>query len=153
MSYKLKSAFIVLLWIAQFAPLATHADVYRWVDEEGAMHFSDKPNSHPSAEKVEIKTGVVIKDVDQQRRLKKQKHLLSVIEEERKIKQKKQAEKKKKKEARKKSCKEARKTLNEYLASGQLYDIDKEGNKIYLSDQEREQEIKKAKEAVKYWCK
>ena len=158
MGYKLKNILIrkilvLLLWIFQVTPLGAHAEVYRWVDEQGTMHFSDKPNRHTSAEKIEIKTGAVNKDASQERRLKDQKHLLSVLEEERKIKQQKQIEKQKKKEEKKKSCKKARETLNEYLTSGQLYDLDKEGNKIYLSDDEREQEIKKATDAVDYWCK
>lgn len=153
MGNKIKRAFIISLGFFLYIPLATHADVYRWVDEEGGVHFSDKPKSHPSAEKIEIKTDTVRPDPNQQKRLKYQQHLLSVIEEERNIKQKKLAEKKKKKEERKKSCKKARKTLDEYLTSGQLYGIDKKGNKFYLSDDEREQEIKKAKEVVKYWCK
>lgn len=153
MGYKMKRVFVISLVLFLYAPLATHADVYRWVDEEGGVHFSDRPKSHPSAEKIEIKTDTVHQDPNQQKRLKYQQHLLSVIEEERKIKQKKLAEKKKRKEEKKKSCKKARKTLDEYLTSGQLYNINKDGSKFYLSDDEREQEIKKAKEVVKYWCK
>jgi hypothetical protein len=127
--------------------------VYRWVDEEGVSHFSDKPNKHPSEEKIEIKTDAVRKSPVQHQRLRKQKHLLSVMDEERKIKQQKQVEEKKKKDAKAHNCKSARKTLDNYLTTGRIFDIDKSGNKVYLSDQERDNEIQRARDIVKYWCK
>lgn len=35
------------------APLALAATVYKWVDENGVVHYSDQP--HPNAEKVHVK--------------------------------------------------------------------------------------------------
>jgi len=35
------------------APLAVAATVYKWVDENGVVHYSDQP--HPNAEKVHVK--------------------------------------------------------------------------------------------------
>jgi hypothetical protein len=35
------------------APLALGATVYKWVDENGVVHYSDQP--HPNAEKVHVK--------------------------------------------------------------------------------------------------
>lgn len=152
MGYKLKSVFILLQGMLLLSSLATHADVYRWVDEEGGVHFSDKPKSHPLAEKIEIKMDVVNKDPGQQKRLKDQQHLLSVFEEERKIKQQKIAEEKKKQQERKKKCQYARKTLEDYEGSP-LYDKDENGEKVYLSEQEREKEVQRVREAIKYWCR
>lgn len=151
MSTRINSISIALLLILQQASLAAHADVYRWVDEEGIVHYSDKPKNLQSAEKIEIKMGSVLKDDNQQERMKKQKRLLSAIKEERNIKKQKQAEKRKVKKKRKLRCQQARNTLNNFDGR-RLYNIDKDGNRVYLSDQAREQEAQRARDAITYWC-
>ena len=145
--------YIVMLATLQAISSMAQAEVYRWVDEDGVAHFTDKPKSHPDAEKIEIKTDALNKDSNQSQRLKKQRRLLNVIDEERRIKQQEQEKEKQEKLARQKKCKNAKNTLDSYLRSGQLFDVDKNGNKFYLSDQEREQEIQRMKKIVEYWCK
>ena len=143
----------LLLALIFLASLSVQADVYRWVDKDGAIHFGDKPANKQSAEKVEIKTNVGTNNQSQGNRLRKQQHLLSVMDEERKINEQKQAKEKKDKQVVISNCKSAQTTLNDYLRSGVLFNVDESGNKTYLSDQQREEEIKKARETVKYWCK
>ena len=143
----------LLLALIFLASLSVQADVYRWVDKDGAIHFGDKPANKQSAEKVEIKTNVGTNNQSQGNRLRKQQHLLSVMDEERKINEQKQAKEKKDKQVVISNCKSAQTTLNYYLRSGVLFNVDESGNKTYLSDQQREEEIKKARETVKYWCK
>ena len=43
---------ISILLICLLAGLGAYADVFRWVDEEGVVHFSDRP--HEGAETVEL---------------------------------------------------------------------------------------------------
>jgi len=148
-----KNISCLLLATIFLASLSIQADVYRWVDENGSVHFGDKPANKQSAEKIEIKQDEAANSPSQGNRLRKQQHLLSVMDEERKINKKKQAQEKKDKQEIIMNCKRAKKTLDDYLRSGVLFDIDKSGNKAYLSDQQREEEIKKAREAVEYWCK
>ena len=72
--------------------------------------------------------------------------------EERKIKKQRQAQEKENKEIVIENCNKAKKALADNLKYGLLFETDKAGNKVYLSDQEREEEIKKYREAVKQWC-
>lgn len=46
------------LLICLLAPLAAQAEVYKWVDADGALHFADSPPTAPSGEveQVEIQT-------------------------------------------------------------------------------------------------
>ena len=143
----------LLLATISLALLSVQADVYRWVDKDGAVHFGDKPANKQSAEKVEIKSNAGTGNQNQSNRLKRQQHLLSVMDEERKINEQKQAMEKKDKQVVISNCKRARKMLDNYLRSGVLFDVDKSGNKIYLSDQQREEAIKRARDDVEYWCK
>ena len=142
----------LLLASISLASLSVQADVYRWVDKDGAVHFGDKPANKLSAEKIEIKTNAGTSNQNQSNRLRRQQHLLSVMDEERKINEQKQAREKKDKQVVISNCKRARKTLDNYLRSGVLFDIDKSGNKTYLSDQQREEAIKRAKDDVETWC-
>ncbi|MCP3662483.1 MAG: DUF4124 domain-containing protein [Gammaproteobacteria bacterium] len=48
---------IALVWVAVFlaaASLAVSAGIYRWVDESGRVHFTDKPPQEVGAESVSI---------------------------------------------------------------------------------------------------
>lgn len=135
------------------ASLSVQADVYRWVDKDGAVHFGDKPANKQSAEKVEIKTNAGTNNQRQGNQLRKQQHLLSVMDEERKINKQKQAKEKKDKQVVIANCKRAQKMLDGYRRSGVLFNVDKSGNKTYLSDQQREEAIKRARDDVETWCK
>lgn len=153
MENKLAAICIVLLAGLQAILSIAQAEVYRWVDEDGAVHFGDKPAHKQSAEKIEIRKEETANVPDQGNRLKKQQRLLSAMDEERKINKKKQAQEKKGKQEVIANCNYAKKTLDDYLQSGSLFDVDKSGNKVYFSDQQREEEIQKVREAVEYWCK
>lgn len=45
----------VILMIALFVSSAVSAEVYRWVDENGTVHFSDSPNRKGDSEQVQIR--------------------------------------------------------------------------------------------------
>ncbi|HEX4648857.1 MAG TPA: DUF4124 domain-containing protein [Steroidobacteraceae bacterium] len=42
----------LLILVALICPLAAAATVYKWVDENGVVHYSDQP--HPNAEKLQV---------------------------------------------------------------------------------------------------
>lgn len=44
--------WMTLFLLLMFSAGAVAAEVWRWVDEDGVMHFSDRP--HPGAERVEL---------------------------------------------------------------------------------------------------
>ena len=51
-----------LLTLAALVLLATavHAKIYKWVDENGSIHFSDKPYSQDAKEVKVKRTGIVV---------------------------------------------------------------------------------------------
>lgn len=49
-----KLARIALPITILFAVSSLHAEVYRWVDEKGKIHFSDSPKENANADTVEI---------------------------------------------------------------------------------------------------
>src|SRR5216684_7582189 len=53
----MRRLLFTLIWIV--CPLAFAATVYKWVDENGVVHYSDQP--HPNAEKVHVEAAQTYK--------------------------------------------------------------------------------------------
>ncbi len=79
--------------------------------------------------------------------------LLEQYKREREEKKEEAAKKRKEKKQRKAKCEYAKTRLTEYLEHGSLYKRLPNQERKYLSDQERNAEISKARAEVKKWCK
>ncbi len=139
--------FIVLLLSG---PLSVRAEVYRWVDEHGQMHFGDqareastsaiKPHSRPPTQ------------ADQQQRMQKTRKLLNAYQIERQQLQEQKAKQKEQAEKRKKDCFQARENLRKYTDYGNIYQLGEDGKREYLSEQERTALVQRSREAVARLC-
>lgn len=133
---------------------AIHAEVYRWVDERGKVHFSDRPNQG-GAQKLEINEPSDAAGIDQQRldaeRRMQQEKLLDAYREERELRQQ---ERRKAEEAgrqRSTNCAYARNRLREY-GNSRLYEPLEDGGRRYLDSDERQREIDRVRASVEHWC-
>jgi len=61
---RLKLHLIALLLTVFCTPI--HAEIYKWVDENGKVHFSDAPHEEAKAETIEVKPAVKIGTVKPQ---------------------------------------------------------------------------------------
>ena len=104
-----------------------HAEIYKWVDENGKVHFDDHPGgANTNKEKVKIKSSETSSTTgtELQERLGKEKKLLEVYEQERLGKDLKKAEQQKKKKKLKKICAEAKDYQKTVDSSSGLYNLD-----------------------------
>lgn len=128
------------------------AGVYKWTDEDGRVHYSDKPGDN-AAEEIEIEEqhtpGKNKKSLD---RKVKQERLLQLFAEEREEKKKQQIDEINEKIARKNTCNKARNYRQEILASGYLYEEDEKGNKRILSTEEFEEHLGKTEKLIQENC-
>lgn len=131
--------------------IALAADAYRWVDEEGKVHYGDQRGAG-AAESLKLKASPASDSAYEARQLRQQK-LLEIYAEDRKEKQLKATQEKKEKETRKQNCTTAQGQLFSYEHAAYLYKYDKDGNRIILSDQEHAKAHQAAKDAVNQWCK
>ncbi len=132
------------------------AEVYRWVDEDGRVHFGDRPGA-VEADKLDIPDPPPQKlDVDQQQldaeRNAERQRLLDAFEEEREMKQRAKQEREAKERERQHNCIYARDILREYENTGSIYEPLAGGKRRYLSASERRQEIERARQEVRRWC-
>jgi hypothetical protein len=129
------------------------AGVYRWVDENGKVHYGDRPGAAEDAAEIQIKQNKTTTSSapDAAERAETRQRLLEQYETERL--QKREAAAKKKAEAKKreKNCAIAKNRLRIYKSSA-LYEDGPDGERRYLSDAEYEKALAKARADVERWC-
>ena len=141
-----------LLLLGLLLPVAVaQAEVYRWVDEKGRVHYGDRPAGN-EAERVELHTRPTEKDPGMEQRRKKQQKLLKVLEEERRKKEAAQAEARAEQEAREQDCKKARERLSRYRNANFIYTEKEDGSRVILEGEEYERVLREAREAVQRFC-
>ena len=129
-----------------------HAEIYKWTDENGQVHYGERPKN-PDTKKMEIKSSASKSDGDLEKRREKQKKLLQAYEDERAEKKQQRAEAEKEKRESKQNCaslKDHHKTLKQ---TNLYYDLDEEGNRVYLDEAVLKKDIAEAEELIRKHCK
>jgi len=148
----LKSIFSILLLLGT---QHTVAGVFKWVDENGRVHYSDKPVGD-KATTVDIAPPpprVNSNSSDNQDRKTRANKYLRARELERAEIEQKQKEKKRLQAERKVKCKAAKKEYRRQIRAQALYYENKDGSRTYLENNERKKSHAEAKAEVKKWCK
>ncbi len=138
-------ASIIAVSLSLFALSPLHAGIYKWVDENGQVHYGEQPGN-TGAEKVTIRQNETTKP----RPIKKDDKEATD----------KQAEKpaepeppKISKKEKRKLCNEAKSDLAEIASRGRLREINKKGEYIYLTDPQKQQRITAAKKKQREFCR
>jgi lysyl-tRNA synthetase class II len=129
---------------------ASAAEVYKWEDDQGQVHYGRKPPDDGAAA-IEIKP---YHETDQAtlKRIEKNKKLLRIFEEERQISKQEAMEARKEEEERRKQCIRAKKALENLNFSGRLYRLNENGEKVFLSEEERNNEKQAIRKQMKKVC-
>ncbi|MCU7929688.1 MAG: DUF4124 domain-containing protein [Candidatus Thiodiazotropha sp. (ex Codakia rugifera)] len=141
-----------LFFVLLFETCQLEAGVYKWIDEQGRVQFSDRPVTGKSTE-------VKIKDhspspvqIDEDRK-QKTRRMLDVYKEDRAAKKEASQKQKEKKKKRKQNCVRAKDQYASHSRASGIYDFGKDGDRRYLSDVERNRHMKKLKAEIARWCK
>lgn len=133
------------------------ADVYRWEDENGRVHFGDRPPASETAEATTVETqnspasspasapSASDREVTRQR-------LLDQYQKERDARKEAAQRKREEEERRAFQCARARDQLRSYQTHPVLYELLPNGERRFLSDAERERTLAEAEQAVAHWC-
>ena len=143
---------MLLLALLLTAPLSHASGIYKWVDEDGQVHYSQKkPLSKPAEQIKEAPPPANDPDAargDLQRQL-------DAFDERRAQRDEAFAEQQRKEEAagvRKQNCETARKNLANLRRGGNNAYMTPEGEVIRLTDDERARRIEAAKQGIKDNC-
>ena len=153
----MKSSVKLLMAIAALLAAATvAAQVYRWVDKDGKVQYTDTPpppdlkgtakkiDTRPASGGVSVSSPAASKGPDTKAADKRK------ADEE---KEKKAAADSEAAAADEENCREARAALNEYESGKPLLRTDENGERKLVNDDERQSRIQKAKAAIAASCK
>jgi len=148
----IRSIFLATLIFIQ--PVLVHAGIYRWTDEAGNVHFSDKPVSEKATEvKVKVRPSLPVnKQTLEKRRLRTEQYLRGREQERAEI-DKQQKEKKQFRKKRKRKCLTAQKEYGRMSRARTIYYKGKDGARDYVGDNQRTKLLAAAKADIKRWCK
>ena len=133
---------------------AAAGEIYKWVDEDGNVHYEDRPSGMPTEERLALNYRRTDSGAVQQRVAARHDREASRAEARSQAEAAKQeaAENAAAAEERKQACERARARLETYLQSPRLYRTDADGERVYLDDEQRQEARRKAEEQVTEFC-
>jgi len=142
---------LLIIWLLFLSPaLAAEAEIYKWTDENGDVHYGSWPGND-DAVNIEIISAPEL-PADHAARREKQRRLLNLYEEEREEKREQEARAEKKEQERLAKCQRARDYYKTIKTAALLYEIDDEGNQVILDDPERRAEESRIIQYMDNWC-
>ncbi|MFW2372964.1 MAG: DUF4124 domain-containing protein [Gammaproteobacteria bacterium] len=135
-----------------FFALPAQAEIYKWVDEKGNVHFGDKPVANSEEIVIPEQTNVQNRPSKEERG-DRRKRLLDSFAEDRADRKELQAKQKKQKKKLDRQCAIARDKMKIYNRSRRLYDLDEKGERVILSDKARQQAVEQLAADINKHCK
>ena len=141
--------------ICLFTPV--QAEIYKWTDEQGHVHFSDRPPDNKTPQyplrSPTSASGTTAGETltDAERRIKQRK-LMESLEAERLEKEQAVAKQKQRQAMRGRKCEHARADLRASKEANLIYDYDAKGNKVYLNETQKQKYLESKYAAVQKWC-
>lgn len=129
---------LALLALLGLVSTAAHAEIYRWTDAQGRVHFGERPQQ--GARQVDVKPQVIERDAQVREREANMQRLQEVRSEERAAEQQQRAEQRARQQA---YCERLNSELARYDKRIYWYEEDSSGKKVEVSpDRVREQKMK-----------
>lgn len=134
--------------------LTGHAGVYKWVDENGKVHYGDRPAAGGSSLEMNVDTtSSVSPPVNDQSREEKRERLLRAMEEDRLELQQEREKQQAKKESYRVKCNYYRDMMRGYERARGIYKLDMNGSRVYMSDSEREKSTRQLRAKINKYCR
>ncbi len=132
--------------------VAGAGDVYRWLDEQGRVHFGDRPPEGQTVTKLRLHPGPESQGAPEADRSQARERLLRYYDERRAEQREAAARARQEQEAREVRCAEARRRLGQYEAAGRIFVTGEDGQRHFLSGEERDQLIARLRAEISRWC-
>ena len=130
----------------------SHAEVYKWTDEHGVTHYGDKPASADSAEQIEVKQQTVDTQPSGSRAERRQKLIESLDEDRYEKKQERERQQAKAKRDRQR-CHRLKDHLKSMQRASRAYRLDKDGERVYLSDAGKSKSEARIRKQMRKYCR
>ncbi len=127
-------------------------EVYRWVDAQGQVHFGDRPDATASATRIDVPSAPPRPGTEDADRNRARSRLLQYYDEKQADERNAAAQGRRQQEAQEHDCNRARRSLARYESFGRIFQEGPDGQRHYLSAEERDQMIEHLREQVAQLC-
>jgi hypothetical protein len=144
---------LILPFLILLLPLLAHAEIVKWVDDKGEVHYSDQPPATaktPKTLNIKNQPGA---SAPAQKSLADQELEFRKRQMEAEDAAKKAAEDKKQAEIAQQNCASARANLKMLQDGVRMTKYNEKGERVFLDDADRAKAIAEAQRAVSDWCK
>lgn len=143
-----------VLACAMLAAASAQADVYQWTDEQGNVHYGDRPMGAGAQERLDIRSAPTDPSAVRERSEARRQALAERREaaEEQAAGEPTPEELRAEREERQKKCSESRERLQKYLTSRRLYREGEDGERVYLDEEQMAVARARAQETVEEYC-
>ncbi len=146
-----KSVLLLGFTILSLLSISLMASVYRWVDQEGVVHYGDQPQ-YSDVKKVKVNVSIPV-DKHYMHRAKQQQNFLKNYNDEQAAQALKEKENSSEAVKKKMRCDRANKLKQSYATATQLYHNDKSGKKVMLSAQKKKAAMEEVAVYLTKWCR
>jgi len=129
---------IYILFLMPVLSITNAATVYKWIDEDGQVHYGHKAKND-NAKEIEIKNRYIGSgnvapppDSDEEEPIEKQRRYLKALDADNKSIAEEKRKKREQEERKVTRCNASRDQLKRQEAASALYDLDEKGNRIML---------------------
>ena len=144
---------LLAAWVLTLASAVATAEVYKWVDAHGNVHYGDRPPATGVDARSLSLPPAPAQDADHEQRSLKQRRLLDAFEAERAERHQAEAAAAAAKRERLQKCEKARRHLARLEGANIVYYTgDESGARIYMSDEERREAVARAKAWIGKHC-
>ncbi len=152
MTNKILTTGIFAVLLCLFLQTPSFAGVYKWVDQDGQVHYGDQPNKPGAKEFTVLKNTTTkprpIKKTEKDGKNPEDKNKEKTAE--------KPAEPEKpkiSKKEKKRLCNEAKNDITSISSRGRMREINAKGEYSYLSEKQRQQRLAAAKKKQREFCR
>ena len=146
----MKNYWPILLIFCSFISISGNTEVYRWVDDDGNVHFSDKKPAEKDAEEISDKLSETNID-ESSEAMRRLDQVLSESVGEKQIRGKIEKKARLEKEHRNSVCEKARNELR--ILKGRVVFVDENGDSYDISEAQRKVEAAKLEARINQHCK
>lgn len=150
-----RAGMALCLCLVGAAVSAQEGSVYRWVDQSGTQHYTDRPPEGAQAEELSLRYRLTDPSAIQaSARAKAELDEARGLREGQKASEEATAaaERAELKRQRENNCKQARERLEKYNTAHRLYKPGADGERQYLTDDETDKARVEARRSIDEWC-
>ena len=144
---------LLLIFISQIVA----AEIYKWVDANGKVHFGDRPGNSNAVEinieEEKVKKNSNIEEDEALTRDEKRQRILDVMNEDREERNKLEEEENLQRKNKKIKCAQLRDKLRNVERAAGVYSLDENGDRIFLSKKDRGDSESNLKKAIDKNCR